>query len=274
MLAEDYCIIVYCNGIFYCCTDSKNENEGDTSHHAANNPGLDSGGDSCNAITSKAIPSTSHYHQSESVKEKGTPHSKQSLGAQLAQTYKQWKASHDLAQLSYICFTQPKTIYIQPLDDFPDFINRFQLHTQNLTLSFFDMLECFLQVYFSGMEVETLPSVSIHQREWKVRTRCHELTKQEQYCVSDLFPYLQSELPSGGHSIVGVVWKDLYPEDFNFVLGEASFLHKSAAISFGRYEVRGFDHATHQDITHVNGQVLWKLLRVMLDNFLSLTLKC
>ncbi|CAG5117839.1 unnamed protein product [Candidula unifasciata] len=197
------------------------------------------------------------------------PSSKESLFTPLkksaplyyAQTYIQWKSAQDLRDLYGICLPKRKTIYLQPIDEFPDFINTFRLKTHHLNLNFFETLQGFCQIFFSGFEVLVRPPLSLEGGGWSVRSRYHESTKTKQYCVNDFYPLLQKALPADGFCIAGIIWTDIFPEDYNFVLGEASVKHQAAVVSFGRFEPLGFDSDSHSDVNTIDGIVMWKLFK-------------
>ncbi|XP_005096037.1 uncharacterized protein LOC101846067 [Aplysia californica] len=180
------------------------------------------------------------------------------------QTFTRWKVAYSLNNLYPFCYRKRRTtIYIQPLEDFPDFFSSYRVQVGKLTLDFFQLLQSFVQIYFSGFESLVLSPVSLSSMDGQVRSREHEVTSQKQYCVNDLHPLMQQLLPPDGLSVVGILWTDIYPEGYNFVLGEASATHRSAVISFGRFETKGYDLATHQDISEVNGALLWKLFKTL-----------
>ncbi|XP_050411232.1 archaemetzincin-2 [Patella vulgata] len=180
------------------------------------------------------------------------------------QTYVKWRSVRDVQNVYAFCAPVKTIIYIQPIDEFPEFIKIFRLTTKRLELTLFSLLQSFCQIYFSGFDSHVLPEVNIKDKQWQIRSRHHSVTEQKQYYVGDFFPYLQRLIPSNGLCILGLTWTDLYPQDdLNFVLGESSAVHKSAMFCFGRYEPKGFDKETHQDIKEVDGLLIWKLLRII-----------
>ena len=178
------------------------------------------------------------------------------------QTFIQWKAAQDLNNFYSLCLPKRETIYLQPINAFPNFVHSFQLQNHNLKLNLFETIQAFLQIFFCGLEVLLLPPVDVDSSKKEVKTRIHHVTENQQLCVNDLYPFLQRLLPPNGLCILGLSWTDIYPEGYNFTLGEASPPHKAAAISFGRFEFKGFDATTHKDVEQINGAVLWKLLKV------------
>ncbi|CAL1548187.1 unnamed protein product [Lymnaea stagnalis] len=173
------------------------------------------------------------------------------------QTYIQWRAAQDLNNFYFLCLPKRRTIYLQPIDHFPEFVTSFRLATPHLSLDLFETLLGFAQIYFLGLEVMVRPPISIGTSGWNLSSRINPTTGQMQFCVNDFFPLLQASLPPDGLCVAGLIWTDLYPQGFNFVLGEASFQHKSAVVSFGRFE----NDDSCADITKVDDQVLWKLFK-------------
>lgn len=76
-------------------------------------------------------------------------------------------------------------------------------------------------------------------------------------------------LPSDAFGVVGITWTDLFPnEKENFLLGEASAEHHSAVVSFGRFETsRSDQQMQHADISTVDGDLIWKMLKVCFNYF-------
>ncbi|GFO29372.1 Archaemetzincin-2 [Plakobranchus ocellatus] len=177
------------------------------------------------------------------------------------QTYVQWKAAQDLNNFYSLCLPKRQTIYIQPISTFPDFIHSFRFKSQNLSLSLFETIQAFLQIFFSGLEVLQLPPMPLEEFAGAVRSRVHPVTGTQQLCLNDLYPLLFRFLPPNGLCIMGISWTDIFPEGHNFALGEASVQDRSAVISFGRFETKGFDAKAHCDITEINGPVIWKLIK-------------
>nr|KAI8760500.1 archaemetzincin-2-like; partial [Biomphalaria glabrata] len=169
------------------------------------------------------------------------------------QTFIQWKATFDVQQLAYMCAPSRNTIYLQPLDSFPEVISQFVLPISQLYLSLFQLLQGFCQIFFLGVEVVLLAPVS--STNWNIRSRLSHSTGRPQLCVNDFFPLLRLRVPNNGIGLVGILWTDLYPEGFNFVLGEASVYHKSAVVSFGV--------DTSEDMTQVSGVLVWRLFKTL-----------
>lgn len=178
------------------------------------------------------------------------------------QTYIQWKAAQDLNSFYSLCLPKRQTIYLQPLNTFPDFVHSFHLtHPGMLKLNLFETVQAFLQVFFCGLEVLLVPPAVIDNTKEEVRSRVHLVMESQQLCLNDLYPFLQRQLPPNGMCILGISWTDIYAEGYNFSLGEASVQHRAAIISFGRFEFKEFDAVTHRDIEEINGAVLWKLFK-------------
>ena len=192
------------------------------------------------------------------------------------QNYTKWKAVMDnhfrLRQLR-----RHKTIYIQPLDDFPEFIyNSIGNDTDTVNSTkmggFFELLSEYLKVFFSGLNVVLQPAIKTTG--WAVKSRHHHMTGKKQLLVGDVHTGLTKILPKDGCCIVGVTWTDLYPcEDLNFVLGEASVEHKCAAFCFGRYEPKCYiDGKEPAQMKEIDGFIIWKMLKVRQTPFLLITL--
>jgi len=74
-------------------------------------------------------------------------------------------------------------------------------------------------------------------------------------------------LPSDSFGVVGITWTDLFPsEKENFALGEAEPEHYSAVVCFGRFETNESDkEVKHADISRVDGDLIWKMIKVFFD---------
>ncbi|XP_076451125.1 archaemetzincin-2-like [Babylonia areolata] len=179
------------------------------------------------------------------------------------QTYVQWKVAQDYQSSYLLCMHKRDIIYIQPIDEFPDFVKRFRFQRGMIQVGLFELVQGFAQVFFSGIDVMVLPHVQTEQLGWNVVSRYHQVTGQKQYLANDFYPRLQSLLPSNGICILGFVWTDLFPENYNFVLGEASPQYRSGIFSFGRFPPSTFDPENPQDLTEITGEVVWKLIKVV-----------
>lgn len=73
-------------------------------------------------------------------------------------------------------------------------------------------------------------------------------------------------LPSDAFGVVGITWTDLFPNDKeNFALGEADVERHSAVVCFGRFDPNQPDQeARHADISMVDADLIWKMLKVFL----------
>ena len=196
----------------------------------------------------------------------------QSVDLSHTQTFTKWRFAYFLKHsnpLSFIGVQRRTTFYIQPIDEFPGFISDYCIKVGDLNLNFFELIQGFTQIFFSGCDVTVQRPILVSENDWNIHSRVHEVTGQKQYLVNDFYPLLHAHLPANGIGNIAVVWTDIYPKDFNFVLGEASANHRSAVISFGRFETKGFDIKSHEDITEVTGKLLWKIFKVKLFLFFS-----
>lgn len=188
---------------------------------------------------------------------------KMSKPLQQGQTFMQWKVSHDYQSAYILCLQRRNIIYIQPIDAFPDFVKDFKFRRSHIQVGLFELVQGFAQIFFSGLDVFVLPGIETEALEWNISSRYHQVTGQKQYLVDDFHPRLQELLPSNGICILGFVWTDVFPENYNFVLGEASAKHKTGIFSFGRFPPSTFDPDKPQDITEITGDVIWKLIKVV-----------
>lgn len=190
------------------------------------------------------------------------------------QNYSKWKAVMDnhfrLRQIRH-----HNTIYIQPLDEFPEFIySSIGSNTDTVCGTtvggFFELLGEYMKVFFSGLNVIIQPAVKTTGTGWKVQSRYHHMTGKKQLLVGDVHEGLKKILPKDGCCVVGITWTDLYPcEDLNFVLGEATVEHRCAAFCFGRYEPKCYvDGKVPAQIENIDGFIIWKMLKVLLHCFL------
>ena len=183
----------------------------------------------------------------------------------MTQTFVQWKTSFEYETLLSCCKPLKRTIYIQPVDNFPGFIKEFEIKLENYrhSLNFLTFLQTFAEIFFSGMPVLVLPSFNLINSNWNITSRLHSKTGQKQYLVGDFFTKLRGVMPSDGYCIMGIIWTDLYPcEALNFVLGEASNIHKAGIHCFGRFEPKSYHAEGHQDITEIDGKLIWRLIKV------------
>ena len=184
------------------------------------------------------------------------------------QTYTKWKAVMDnhvrLGQIR-----RRRTIYIQPIDDFPEFIHKSLGNDADTicganTVGFFELLREYMTVFFSGLDVVIQPTIKPTGNGWSVQSRYHHVTGKKQLLVGDIHKGLKKVLPKDGCCIIGITWTDLYPSaELNFVLGEASMEHRCAAFCFGRYEPKCYtDGKEPVQIEDIDGFIIWKMLKV------------
>ncbi|XP_070560347.1 archaemetzincin-2-like [Ptychodera flava] len=182
------------------------------------------------------------------------------------QTFPQWKVAIEIGSLfTSLPWTKKRhrTLFLQPLGEFPDFIRNFRLGDKTL----FNLLKAFASAFFAGMGVEILDELNVDNLPFT--TRHHKVTGKKQILVSDILTKITRHVTkhSKNDFVVGISWTDLYPsEDLNFVLGEASYKDRSAVLSFGRFEPRtykGNEIDGDPDITAIDGQILWRLLKVL-----------
>ena len=179
-------------------------------------------------------------------------------------TYRKWKAGVSLGQ-HWPRWRKKKAIYIQPIDDFPEFLRNFTFTVSGFKKSdFIELLKEFTEIFFSGFRVEILKATYLNQNGWEVKRRIHDQTNEGQMLASDLHRCLGKSLPRDGSCILGLSWTDLYPtEDLNFVLGEASPERKCAMFSFGRFQPKLYSEgAPPEPLSKVDGDLIWKMVKV------------
>ena len=178
----------------------------------------------------------------------------------IRQTYKQWKAMMDLGwRLRQI--RKRNIIFIQPLNDFPDFISEFSCGSHT---GLFEFLRSFCEIFFMRIEVRLLPALNMKEAGWNITSRVHEKTNQEQYLVTDIQKNLKTSIPKDGYCSVGISWTDLYPkEEMNFVLGDANAGLNSAVFCFGRFEPKKFKEGLTPPpvIDRIDEKLLWRLMK-------------
>ncbi|XP_022083871.1 archaemetzincin-2-like [Acanthaster planci] len=184
------------------------------------------------------------------------------------QTYRMWKATVELSTglvFKSDLLDKPKTLHFCPLERFPQPVTSgFRIQGYNLV----QYLVHFLQVYFPNLDIR-MESVHDINQDLELVSRYHSKTNKKQFLVTDLYAKLHklTGIPSSDF-VLGLTWTDLYPkEELNFVLGEASFRHRCAVLSFGRYEPLSYkrnqgDDEPEEESIAVDGDLLWKLLRV------------
>ena len=84
------------------------------------------------------------------------------------QTFNMWKAPLDIGW-KFRRMKKRRTISLQPLDTFPEFVHTFSLKTQET--SFFSFLKEFTRIYFYGFNVDVLEPVDMEKAKWNITTR-------------------------------------------------------------------------------------------------------
>ena len=87
------------------------------------------------------------------------------------QTYVQWKVSYDYQSAYLLCMQKRNIIYIQPIDDFPDFVKDFRFKRRLIQVGLFELVQGFAQIFFSGVDVMVLPDVQTETLGWDVASR-------------------------------------------------------------------------------------------------------
>ena len=183
------------------------------------------------------------------------------------QSYHYWKSVMESERFAHPVRYRRRTILIQPLTHSQ--ASSGYKHTE-IHPSVLSHLCSFCEKFFLGMTVEVAPPVDLSQIR-KLTRRVHQTTNREQFLVSDIRKFLQSQRPSRAFCILGVTVADLYPSpEWNFVLGEASQAQGGGVFSFGRYfnstaastgdadnEVREGDGGETEQLRN-----LWVLMRV------------
>lgn len=190
-------------------------------------------------------------------------------------TFRKWKAGISLGR-RWGRWRRKRVIYLQPINDFPDFIGGFTYMINGFTKhGFVELLKDFTEIFFSGFSILVLNSTSLDTNGWKVKKREHSLTHQEQLLVTDLNKNLGSTLPCDGSCILGLSWTDLYPcEELNFVLGEAAAEHHSAMFSFGRFQPKLFrEGRPPPPLETIDGDLIWKMIKVRLRPIFFINVK-
>ncbi len=94
--------------------------------------------------------------------------------------------------------------------------------------------------------------------------RVHELTGEKQLLVRDIQHNLKKNLPKKTYCSVGITWTDLYPLNYNFVLGEAHMALNSGVLSFGRFEPKLYREGNPPPpIEKFDGNLVWKMIKVL-----------
>ena len=183
----------------------------------------------------------------------------------IRQTYKMWKAAMDIGWRLRKA-KKRRVIYIQPLEEFPEFISKFEFDS---TVGFFEFLKRFTSLFFGGFLVRLLEPLDMDAAGWNITTRTQKITGQKQFLVTDIQKRLQKALPKDGFCILGITWTDLYPSDgLNFVFGDANSAYSSGVFSFGRFEPRRFKEGNPPiPIEHIDGYLIWKMIKVCCHHY-------
>lgn len=87
------------------------------------------------------------------------------------QTFVQWKVSHDYQSAYLLCLQKRNVIYIQPVDDFPDFVKNFRFQRGHIQVGLFELVQGFAQIFFTGLDVMVLPGVYTEELGWNIALR-------------------------------------------------------------------------------------------------------
>jgi len=95
------------------------------------------------------------------------------------ETYRLWKSAMDMNFRFRTLRRRRGIIAIQPLGDFPLFINEFLLvQNSEKTIGFFELLREFVAAFFIGIDVRLLPAVEYS--DWDITNRIHTVTNKQQ----------------------------------------------------------------------------------------------
>jgi len=100
-------------------------------------------------------------------------------GPLFQETFRRWKSSMDM-QLRFCRLRRLQAnLVLQPLDEFPSFIADFQVLLQGFgCLDFFELLQTFVKVFFTGADVCLNSAASTSA--WGVTSRIHASTGEQQ----------------------------------------------------------------------------------------------
>ena len=79
-----------------------------------------------------------------------------------------WKAPLDIGW-KFRRMKKRRTISLQPLDTFPEFVDKFRLKGQEI--SFFTFLKEFTRIYFHGFDVNISEPVDMAKAKWNITSR-------------------------------------------------------------------------------------------------------
>ncbi|KAJ0015805.1 hypothetical protein NQD34_014095 [Periophthalmus magnuspinnatus] len=119
------------------------------------------------------------------------------------------------------------TIYIQTIGSFGE--------ARPQTDQYVEWLREYCQVFFHGVTVKLLPTVTVAETRcsFRINNSSHNL----QILTGDLLTFLRSRKPKDAFCIIGITMIDLYPKDsWNFVFGQASLSSGMGVFSFARYD--------------------------------------
>jgi archaemetzincin len=127
-----------------------------------------------------------------------------------------------------------RSIYLQPLGEFPEQYSPSLEKLREYAASFFQM------------EVKVLPPVSISASGFTSRT--NSMTGRRQILTVDVLRWLKGRLPADAFCLLGITLEDLYPDpSWNFVFGQASFTECVGVYSFVRYDPAFYGQARGKD---------------------------
>ena len=84
------------------------------------------------------------------------------------QSFNMWKAPLDIGW-KFHKMKKRKTIALQPLDSFPEFVHKFCYKGEEI--SFFTFLRDFTKIYFYGFNVDILDPVDMVEAKWNIANR-------------------------------------------------------------------------------------------------------
>lgn len=158
---------------------------------------------------------------------------------------------------------QKKQIYLVPLgDEWTD--SEVKVDERGKKESFLSLLHRVAAIFFSGFQVDVLPSVSIQNLKCKTRMKSGHL----QLHITDVYKYFQSHWPKDAFCVVGITMIDLYPnESYNFVFGQANYRAGVGVFSFARYDPMFYSKKSKSESKAsepcTSSLVLWRSCKVM-----------
>ena len=91
-----------------------------------------------------------------------------SKALRVQQTFNMWKAPLDIGW-KFRRMKKRRTIALQPLDTFPEFVHKFRFKGQEI--SFFSFLQNFTKIYFYGFNVDILDPIDMTKAKWNITSR-------------------------------------------------------------------------------------------------------